>query len=1062
MRKKVAHIKIKLKQTGILLRFFLVWSAVFFICLAPAQDLNQLRFEAFDEENGMSSPWITNLALDQSGFLWVGTYDGLNRFDGHDFKIFKHNKKDSSSLLHDNGQNIYVAKDGSIYVSYSEGGVSKFDPRCQCFRHLSLPKLNVLHDPDRIFGIKLIDKDGDFWLSGDGLGLIKYDPKIKTTENFNLPFVNYKYSTTDNRENNTVYYVHQSVNGLLWLCTQNGLYCFDKKTKQFVYKKHPDANKTIDRKDNFNKLIPDKNKGFWLSSWDGGLSYFDLQKETFTTYLFETKQYGHYNLIYDILEKNENEFWIVSGDRGLGVFNKTTSTFIFNKEIKKNNAQGILFLSQILINKNKDIFLANEDALLTFNPNSNLFHFKNLPISQSQHGNIFTIRKVMENPAKKEIYFATNVGNGLNILNTETNQLKALGVETNPNKDKKMMLINLVIDNEGKWWLLTRDYIYEFDPEKKRLIKIENPFYSLNVKNNAVEFKNFIQNSKGELWVLTADGGLYPFKVSQRKLLPSVTPTAENKLTDVSWACFDSNDNLWLIADGNLAFIKNGESKLTIITEPEISSLVKLEVKSMVSDSKGNIWLGINNKGVLQLTKSTSNKITFKLFSTDNILPTNRMLSINTDPYDNIWMVTYMGIIYFNTITSEVKLFNQNVGMDKFTIGMRLMKSNTNEFYLTSPGKYCKVNFDAVNKTIPSPTIYVDRFKVFNIEKKVPLDGSVTLLLKPGEDFFSFDFGCLDYSDQSRNNFAYMLEGWDKDWVNCGTKRYASYTNINPGKYTFKVKVSNFEGVWSKPISISLEIDTYFYKKKWFSYLAILFVAGLIFALYLYRIGQIRKTEKLNTEFNKQIAETRMEALRAQMNPHFIFNSLNSINSYIIKNDIKTSSLYLTRFAKLMRLVLENSKHQKITLSNELEALKLYIELELFRFDKKFSYEISIDQNVEIDTVEVPPLIIQPYVENAIWHGLLHKATPGILNIRLSQDKQFLFIEITDDGIGREQSAKNAIDKSSTRKSIGMKLTAERLQIQEQNSTENAPEIIDLYDETGTAAGTTVKIKIPI
>ncbi|MEI9807135.1 MAG: histidine kinase [Bacteroidota bacterium] len=152
----------------------------------------------------------------------------------------------------------------------------------------------------------------------------------------------------------------------------------------------------------------------------------------------------------------------------------------------------------------------------------------------------------------------------------------------------------------------------------------------------------------------------------------------------------------------------------------------------------------------------------------------------------------------------------------------------------------------------------------------------------------------------------------------------------------------------------------------------------------------------------QKMTEVEMQALRAQMNPHFIFNCLNSINRYIVKSDQTTASLYLTKFAKLMRLILDNSNSKNVLLSNELEALKLYIEMEALRFDKKFTYEIKIDNNLGADTIEVPPLIIQPYVENAIWHGLLHKEQNGHLSIKVSMAGEgMLQCIIEDNGIGR-------------------------------------------------------------
>ena len=236
------------------------------------------------------------------------------------------------------------------------------------------------------------------------------------------------------------------------------------------------------------------------------------------------------------------------------------------------------------------------------------------------------------------------------------------------------------------------------------------------------------------------------------------------------------------------------------------------------------------------------------------------------------------------------------------------------------------------------------------------------------------------------------------------------------------------------------------------------------------------KIERIRAEEEKQLAqltlmdtqrkmsEVEMQALRAQMNPHFIFNCLNSINRYIVKSDQVTASLYLTRFAKLIRLILDNSNSPYVILSNELEALRLYIEMESLRFDKKFTYQIHVAENVNPDTIEMPPLIIQPYVENAIWHGLLHKEEEGRLNIdlRMIQDG-ILQISVEDNGVGREKAMELKSKSALTRKSLGMKLTDDRIALLNKETTVNAEiQIIDMKNGNGEATGTKVVFTIPI
>jgi tetratricopeptide (TPR) repeat protein len=227
---------------------------------------------------------------------------------------------------------------------------------------------------------------------------------------------------------------------------------------------------------------------------------------------------------------------------------------------------------------------------------------------------------------------------------------------------------------------------------------------------------------------------------------------------------------------------------------------------------------------------------------------------------------------------------------------------------------------------------------------------------------------------------------------------------------------------------------------------------------------QIQKleSEKTKAELQRQATELEMQALRAQMNPHFIFNSLNSINRFILQNNKAQASEYLTKFSKLVRLILQNSQAALIPLETELESLQLYLELESVRFDHHFEFKIKVEEDLDVSSIKVPPLIIQPYAENAIWHGLMHKEEKGHLEIELYQQDDMLRCKINDDGIGRKK-ATELKDRSGKHKSMGMKITESRIaMMQKMNGECKSVEIRDLVDAEGNSAGTEVVVKIPV
>lgn len=1041
-----------------LLMVFLLW----LIPASPAlqaQGLEEMKFELLDEAQGLSNQWISDIALDSSGFIWIGTLGGLNRFDGQQFKVFRHDATDKTSILHDYGQKIYISSIGEVWISYREGGFSKYDPATQGFVHYRFSEKEIVHRPDRDFGIKFIDRSGNIWYSGDGMGLNRYHPGTGQKSHFDLPEIHEKYSETDNNEFNTVYSIYRDERDMLWLCTQNGLYEFNPKTDWFSYKKYNATNPFFKRRDMFSKIVPEGNQGLWVASWDGGINYFDRKTEQFTNYLFEKQKYGFYNLAYDMAPKSADELWIVSGDRGLGVFNKKTGNTLFQRKLVDRERSEIVFLNSMLKLPSGIIFLADENALLRYNPDAHQFHFTRLKLEHSQHGDLFHIRKILENPQRKEQYFVTELGGGLVIKNTVSGALRTIPVDVKPGRDPQMRLLNMVKSKKGRYWLVSRDYFYEFVPASGGLRKMRDPFPT--EKNEAVEYLNVAMDPDGELVVLANNGKLYPFDEKTERFLtaPEIKHPSGNAV-HVQFTCFDNKGNLWIWAPGVLGCRLKGHDKFTFETDKKVLGILKEKVRNLAAGTHGEVWLAAYDAGLVSISVDENGQFTSRIYGKKDGLPALKFTYIDVDTEGNPWVSGFMGVLRYDRKSGVFKLYNSSTGLEKYTISMRFFSSD-GAFYIVSPGNYCKVDLKVLNATHQVPVPYIDKVHVYNTHRDIPVHTGM-IGLKPGEDYFSMDFGSITYGGQTYNRYSYKLEGWDKDWIDAGNRHNAIYTNLKGGEYRFWLRVAGTDGKWSEPVSVRVNIDTYFYRKTWFSVLMLLVFSGIVFSLYMYRIRRVRATERLRAEFQKQITESRMEALRAQMNPHFIFNSLNSINRYIIKNDPKTSSLYLTRFARLMRLVLDNSRYKTIPLSTELEALKLYIELEAFRFEKKFEFEINVHPDVDVDALQIPPLIVQPYVENAIWHGLLHRELPGKLLVDIHRTEDLLCIEITDNGVGRAKAAELEEKKHSTRKSLGMKLTEERLDFQNEQVYVSNVEIVDLSDQNGAAAGTRVIVKIHI
>lgn len=322
--------------------------------------------------------------------------------------------------------------------------------------------------------------------------------------------------------------------------------------------------------------------------------------------------------------------------------------------------------------------------------------------------------------------------------------------------------------------------------------------------------------------------------------------------------------------------------------------------------------------------------------------------------------------------------------------------------------------------------------------------------LKKGETELELLFSLPAHIDKRKVVYRYKFKDEDQ-WNYLGNKADLSLKHIAPGDYHLLIEAGDDTGNWqSDGLLVKVYLPAPFYKTQWFLFLMFgLIILGIV---YVYRY--LFQQHKIEEQYRRKLKDAEMQALRSQMNPHFMFNTLNSINSFIIEHKIDEASEYLTTFSKLMRNILDNSKHTAISLEKELDTLKLYLNLEAARLEHCFEYIIKFNNDVYPESLRVPPLILQPFAENAIWHGLRNKEGKGLLEILIEQtDENILHITIKDNGIGRA-AAGSFMASQFKHKSYGVDITSSRLKLL---SSDSQIVIEDLY-EGDKAAGTAVHI----
>jgi ligand-binding sensor domain-containing protein/two-component sensor histidine kinase len=474
----------------------------------------------------------------------------------------------------------------------------------------------------------------------------------------------------------------------------------------------------------------------------------------------------------------------------------------------------------------------------------------------------------------------------------------------------------------------------------------------------------------------------------------------------------------------------------------------KTRINSMVQDSSNNLWIATNEHGLYCYTRNK------KLYAYNSLI-SDKLNSLTLDNKSNLWAATNGELIKINYSENIqqplIYTFNQSNGLPNFQ-PEKLFEFNGKIWCCT----YEKIfYFDSDKLTLNNvpPLVYINR--VLINDKPIILKEDVPSF-KFNENNIRIQSTLVANKNTAQKQFLYMLLGYDKEW-HLSTLGDIQYTNLSHGTYTFMVYGLNNDKVKSdKPATYTFTIKKPFWFTWWFILLEISIIFIIIFLSFRYWKNKIEKREREKASVNQEISEFKMTALRSQMNPHFIFNAIGSIQHYILKNEVKQSYNYLSKFSMLIRNILNNSRQEYISLTQEINTLRLYIELEQIRFTHPFQLKIEIDEELDME-MDMPTMLIQPYVENSIWHGLMPKESGGILELSFKKRGDSMLVIIRDNGMGRQ-----IVDPEKKHASKGMSITEQRISIlTSTNKKKFTTTIIDLKDENGNSIGTEVNLVIP-
>jgi ligand-binding sensor domain-containing protein len=574
----------------------------------------------------------------------------------------------------------------------------------------------------------------------------------------------------------------------------------------------------------------------------------------------------------------------------------------------------------------------------------------------------------------------------------------------------------LYLDKQNRLWMGLRDGIIVMEnlygeSPRMRFMKLPVPVQATDHLVTA-----FRGDEEGNVWIASFISGLYLYNGSE---IVSVNKQYHLQTNSVSDIVLSKNKRLYIgTLDG--IYIVNPASGVTERIREEDGLNSNLVYSVFLTDNEKTLWAGTNQGAC---------KIDLESYFTKH---ERKILSFGkTEGFKGVECNTgglcrdTNGTIWFGTVSGIMKY---------------------------SAGKYLE-NTEEAKLSMTNIKLFYDDTA---LEQKAVLPNSLNNIT------FQYTGICLTNPEKVR--YIHRLEGFEKNWSPESDQGFVTYSNLPPGRYTFKVRCCNNNGIWtSTPLFFEFTVTPPLWQRWWFILSELLFIGLVIGVIFRIRLNQLKKEQQRETRTQIEIAKNELKALRAQMNPHFLFNSLNSIQQFILNHHEDEAVFYLNRFARLMRMILNYSEKQTITLKEEIDALKIYIDLEKMRFSNKFDYEIKIDEHIDSEYEQIPTMLLQPFIENAILHGLTPSDKQGFLKIHFYQRDNFMHAMVEDNGIGRVRSAEMNRDSHKSHTSMGMKITRERLKLLEstQQTTYKA-QITDLYDQNGKPCGTRVEITWPI
>ena len=993
----------------------------------------QLSFRYLGKDQGLNSLASWNCAIDHHGFLWIASSDGLVRFNG---------------------------KETSYYVQQS---------------HPEMPA-------DQI-GFIFCDSRNRIWVCFNN-GLVRIDENRQFKRQIFLeekPAINTNACIEDHE-------------GTMYALTTEG--AFSSRKGEEKWESQP-----------------------WLDSLVAGRRFRDIRRFDQDHYLIVFPTSGV--MLVNMKERKQEVFVPVAGvncatrfdDKSIligkhGAF-ELLHVSLDNPTVQRKIQPPPFFLlnsfheqiNYIVKGVDQKIYMTTSGAGVV-SLDSSLTHYTHYAHDPVDPSTIISnsLRYIVTDSAGSLMITSLDGVNFTNVHNSSVEYVNYLKLEDGEIIDKRV--ISIAEDRYKKLWLCTTDNVYIYDHERNSTKRIIIPS-SAHLKSEILAPIYVECDQFDNLWVALRHEGIaifFPDGTFRKFISAKDYPGFGNSINDTR-VIREGNDGYMYLGTekGLFRMSHDGFALDTFADHPALAPLRAERIVDIYPIPKG-IWISSSPGGAAWHYSFTDRKL--KSFDHKNGLPTNRVYRITGDRQGNLYVGSNNGL---SIISADDRIRNLTKGQglispriesnetaDDGSVWMtnnyNLLKYTPQDGRISKLGSrqgLTKVNFAIMGSVkLSSGNLVFGANKGFIIvDPKTVLFGKDSLKIfvfyqdpqgremecVPGKKLnfnyneqnihFSFAVNDLIMADQML--FKYQLTKNDEGpWSNPSLNASADF-NLDPGSYSLNVQAYNGHTWFELESPIHFHIKAPWWRQRWFIILMGLLMAFVVWTFVHGRFQKIRR-ELLVT---RQIADLEAKALRAQMNPHFVFNSLNAIQECIVTGKVEEAYAYLSQFARLLRLVLEHSDMADVSLHDELEVLSLFVSLEKLRFRNDMQYTLKMEKDLDDEEIRIPPMLIQPHLENAIWHGLRNKYGEKQLSLSIAETiPGYLEVVVEDNGVGRVKAAALRQDRlgDHKHKSIGKQLSGNRLELLRKNYPRSSMEIIDLYDGQGLASGTRVILVIPI